>query len=87
MSVFTLRKNGAKLLSLLWWPRPWLTVCSGCQRWRPKESKDEGAWMYPYTDFPPSTPNISHGLCAVCHDRLYGDSLKAARGGSTNGES
>lgn len=77
-NVRVLRSTTLWLLGLLWWSRPWLTVCSGCLRWRPKENKDESAWMYPYTDFPPQTPRISHGLCEACHTRLYGDMGKKA---------
>lgn len=85
MNVSHLAKSITRFL-LQWRSRPWITVCSGCQRWRPKESKDDNAWMYPYTDFPPHTPNISHGSCSVCYDRLYGDSLKAAPGRKANGK-
>lgn len=67
-----------RLLAVIWRCRPWITVCSNCKLWRPKETTDEAAWRDPYVSFPPVTPNVSHGMCEVCCDKLYPE-LKARR--------
>lgn len=67
----TMKSFLIRIWPLIWMPRPWITVCSNCHWWRPKESTDEAGWMYPYKDYPPRTPNVSHGLCKACHTLLY----------------
>lgn len=67
-----------RLLVVIWRCRPWISVCSNCKRWRPKETTDEAAWTSPYLSFPPVTPNVSHGMCAECYEKLYPD-LKARK--------
>ena len=67
-----------RLLAVIWRCRPWISVCSSCKRWRPKEIEDEAAWTDPYVSFPPVTPRVSHGLCLECYGKLYPD-LKARK--------
>ena len=75
-----LRVFGKRMLGLVWKLRPWITVCSNCQQWRPKECNDEAAWTDPYKLPPPRTKKVSHGLCYVCHDKLYPELAKKSSG-------